>query len=479
MAPPSREAPKRFPVAFSFSGVYRDKVREIAELLEQRLGWGMVFFDEWFGVDLVGAAADLQLQENYECAELVVVCVSGEYARSGFTSAEWERIRARMNRLLAAQDSTERLRILPLRVGDGDLPGLLETAIELRLEDVTPKFIADMMVQRLKKLSSTSARTRVFLAETIPEFDEDGDTVTRKRLRRYLEDTCECTLCPDDGNGHPTSFVPHSSADREELLRQELPKCLAFVQLISGEEKAAGGYPKFQYDLAKEKKLNMLRFRGNIPLGNMSASYRGFVEENGSLTGQFEDFKQHLAQSLQQLRNERILQIREWQGVGRPNNLPLGGGGGGVDDQQPLVRVSIKAQNGQQLWTTIFRYLFEQQQIRLQDLDEGETFRGLQQIDPSDGFLILCDEKAQREKDASPRKELNECLLIQAEISRVSGRNDIIPPVAVVFLPPPEPAWELLLKAMPRKLHRVLNDRLQLDLPRYLTEVRNVKASRE
>jgi hypothetical protein len=77
--PTPRPESDRFLVAFSFAGEQRELVRQIAEETEQRLGWGTVFFDEWFEGQLAGTARDLKLQQIYRTCEVIVVCASADY----------------------------------------------------------------------------------------------------------------------------------------------------------------------------------------------------------------------------------------------------------------------------------------------------------------------------------------------------------------------------------------------------------------
>src|SRR5438094_262795 len=102
---PTREIPEKFLVAFSFAGEQRELVRSIAEAVEERLGRGSVFLDEWFEYYLAGSDADTRLQEIYgQKAELVVVSVSANYGGKPWTLAEHEAIRALYMRLLASED---------------------------------------------------------------------------------------------------------------------------------------------------------------------------------------------------------------------------------------------------------------------------------------------------------------------------------------------------------------------------------------
>ena len=74
---PTRDVPERFLVAFSLAGEQRDLVRTIAEAVENKLGCGAVFLDEWFEHYIAGDDADLKLQDIYgRRCDLAVVCVS-------------------------------------------------------------------------------------------------------------------------------------------------------------------------------------------------------------------------------------------------------------------------------------------------------------------------------------------------------------------------------------------------------------------
>jgi hypothetical protein len=126
----ARTIPEKFLVAFSFAGEQRDLVRSIAEAVEKRLGRGTVFFDEWFEFYLAGSASDTKLQETYGAqSELVIFCVSERYGGKPWTLAEHDAIRARNMKLRISKDKRDADRILPLRVGDGDIAGILFNTI--------------------------------------------------------------------------------------------------------------------------------------------------------------------------------------------------------------------------------------------------------------------------------------------------------------------------------------------------------------
>lgn len=137
-------------VAFSFAGEQREPVRAIAEAVAAKLGPRTVFLDEWFEYYLAGADADLKLQSIYgERSELVVVCVSERYGDKPWTLAEHEAIRARLMRARASADERDMHRILPIRVGDGDVKGIHFNTIVPDVRDRTPEASADLILDRL------------------------------------------------------------------------------------------------------------------------------------------------------------------------------------------------------------------------------------------------------------------------------------------------------------------------------------------
>jgi hypothetical protein len=140
----------KFHVAFSFAGEQRELVRAIAEAVEAALGEGTVFFDEWYEPYLAGADADLKLQKIYgEGCSLAVVCVSERYGGKAWTQAEHEAIRARLMKARASPDPRERDTILPIRVGEGEVAGILFTAIVPDVRTRPVPQAAELILERL------------------------------------------------------------------------------------------------------------------------------------------------------------------------------------------------------------------------------------------------------------------------------------------------------------------------------------------
>lgn len=148
---PPRAVPERFLVAFSLAGEQRELVRTIAEAVENQLGHGTVFLDEWFEHYIAGDDADLKLQAIYgQRCELAVVCVSARYGARPWTQAEHRAIRARCMHCSGSLDKRERDAILPIRVGDGEVEGILFNAIVPDVRSRTATESAELIIARLR-----------------------------------------------------------------------------------------------------------------------------------------------------------------------------------------------------------------------------------------------------------------------------------------------------------------------------------------
>jgi len=123
-------------------------VLPIAQEVEAVLGRSTVFYDTWYEHWIAGRDADLLLQKLYgEMTELVVICVSGAYGDKPWTRMEHGAVRARLMQAATAED---RDRIFPIRVGDGEVEGVLFNEIVPDLRDKTPVEAAELIVARLK-----------------------------------------------------------------------------------------------------------------------------------------------------------------------------------------------------------------------------------------------------------------------------------------------------------------------------------------
>jgi len=183
-----RQLPERFLVSFSFAGEQRGLVRAIAEATELSLGEGAVFFDEWYEHWLAGADADLKLQDIYGARSLLaVVCVAERYSGKPWTMAEHEAIRARLMQARASTDPHARDAILPIRVGDGEVPGVLFNSIVPDVRGRTAQQSAAMIVARLRLLQPGVASGPINTATRLTSGATSCVSVQQQALGKALE----------------------------------------------------------------------------------------------------------------------------------------------------------------------------------------------------------------------------------------------------------------------------------------------------
>jgi hypothetical protein len=159
---PVRDVPARFAVAFSLAGEQRQLVLPIAQEVEAVLGRSTVFYDTWYEHWIAGWDADLLLQKLYgEMTELVVMFVSGTYGSKPWTRTEHRALRARLMQAATVED---RHGIFPVRVGDGEVEGILFNEIVLDIRDKTPVESAELIVARLMLMRGHAAEAKPAVA---------------------------------------------------------------------------------------------------------------------------------------------------------------------------------------------------------------------------------------------------------------------------------------------------------------------------
>ena len=174
----------RFEIAISFAGDNkRAFVRAVAECLQNKLGKGKVFFDEWYEEELAGHDAQVVLQNYYgKMTRLVVTCVCQRYNEKPWTQDEWRAIQAFERGLRdAGTSNVRRMRFLPLRFGDGEIDGLFSTAIVPDVRNRTPEAIADLILKRLDRAKQVGTQNDI--DQLAPTEDDGSDSVVRLRDR--------------------------------------------------------------------------------------------------------------------------------------------------------------------------------------------------------------------------------------------------------------------------------------------------------
>ena len=451
---PERPLPDKFLVAFSFAGEQRDLVRSIAEEVEKRFGPGKVFLDEWYEHYIAGDSADLTLQDIYHNrSELVVFCISKPYGNKPWTRVEFEAIRALKMQLSLSTAKSDRHRILPLRVGDGDVEGIFVNTICPDAREKPAAQTAELIINRLRLIrpdldtgsasgEAPGSRHRIYLAECTPDLEDLDKPINRPRIKAFLEELGYEVL--------PTTEYP--AEQYQILLEQDLKGCIAFVQLIGPYPWKRGGFDRIQNEAAARLEVPRFRYRSaEIDLEKVEPSQREFLTAPDVIASGFEDFKDHLAKKLTVLAQQRE------RATGEP----------GDQDIPPLVVVAIRSPNPDPLWDRVFQWIYEQEGIDPYQLRPGETIDSRSQAEPCHGFLIACDAAAV--DDGSPREVIEQCRQVQLREKNAARR----PPVALVYWPPPSPSWAKLLRSTPLKLHRVLGDEPE-KLSVFFAEVRKV-----
>ena len=148
-----------------------------------------MFFAEWWEHYLAGGDADLRLQEIYDNAAVVVVCVSERYGDKAWTRAEHAGIRSRLMRAQASGDESDKLGVLPVRVGDGEVGGLPFNTIIPDIRQRTRKAAELVSIgSRSSTVSrSASAPARAGLRTHVVEAGDSLDRLAARYLGALTE----------------------------------------------------------------------------------------------------------------------------------------------------------------------------------------------------------------------------------------------------------------------------------------------------
>ena len=140
---------KQYDVALSFAGENRHYAKQLADLLEA--GGYSVFYDDFERAQLWGKNLYVYFSSVYkDQASYCVIFLSAHYARNLWTKHELQSAQAR------AFVEENREYILPVRLDDTEIPGILLTAGYLDLRSMTIEEIYQALVE---KLSGTTAQT--------------------------------------------------------------------------------------------------------------------------------------------------------------------------------------------------------------------------------------------------------------------------------------------------------------------------------
>lgn len=133
---------RRFKIALSFPGEYRDFVEPVAARLADRVGRDRVLYDKYYEAEFARPDLDTYLQRLYhDESELIAVFLCADYERKDWCGLEWRAIRDLIKK---RQAST----VMPLRFDDTAIPGLFSTDGYVWIGGRSPQEIADLILQR-------------------------------------------------------------------------------------------------------------------------------------------------------------------------------------------------------------------------------------------------------------------------------------------------------------------------------------------
>jgi len=132
----------------SFSGEYREFVKDVARELERILGKDKYFYDQNYKQQLAMPSMDLILQKIYKNnAKLVVVFFGKSYQEKKWCGIEFRAIREiLLNR--------ENNRIMYIKMEEGNVDGILHIDGYIDASESDPLRIASYISDRLKLLES-------------------------------------------------------------------------------------------------------------------------------------------------------------------------------------------------------------------------------------------------------------------------------------------------------------------------------------
>lgn len=189
---------KQYDVALSFAGEDRHYAKQLAELLEA--GGYSVFYDDFERAQLWGKNLYVDLSSVYrDLARYCVVFMSKHYARKPWTNHERRSAQAR-----AFEEDREY--ILPVRIDDTEIPGILPTDGYLDLRSMSIEKIYQILVEKLS--GTTSRPTSIDISTSAAAEHDPGEFAL---------------LCTEDGGLY---FIPFQNAswDSTEIALELLPE---------------------------------------------------------------------------------------------------------------------------------------------------------------------------------------------------------------------------------------------------------------
>ena len=175
---------KQYDVALSFAGEDRHHAKRLAELLEA--GGYSVFYDDFERAQLWGKDLYVHLSSVYkDQARYCVIFLSAHYARKSWTKHELQSAQAR------AFVEENREYILPVRLDDTEIPGILLTAGYLDLRSMTIEEIYQALVKKLSSNTSQPANADIPTSAAVESDSGEfalGEDSSKKHGNLFVQD---------------------------------------------------------------------------------------------------------------------------------------------------------------------------------------------------------------------------------------------------------------------------------------------------
>ena len=145
---------KRFKVALSFPGEYRDYVSQVASILAKTLGQEHIFYDEWYAAELARPNMATMLQSFYhDQSELIVPFLCTDYERKEWCGLEWRVIQDLIKK---RQDKD----IMPMRFDHTEIPGFYSIDGYVDLNTRSPEDTASLILKRIRLNGDVQPQTK-------------------------------------------------------------------------------------------------------------------------------------------------------------------------------------------------------------------------------------------------------------------------------------------------------------------------------
>jgi tetratricopeptide (TPR) repeat protein len=145
---------RRFAVAFSFPGEYRDYVERVARALLPSFGGdeqgkARIFYDAWHEEDIIGYASNRKLQGAYADSDLIV-----PFYCQNYLNKEWCGIELRVIEEVLFEREYER--VLPFRFDMVEIPGSFKTDIFPVVNNREPGEVARLILERYNRIQNAA-----------------------------------------------------------------------------------------------------------------------------------------------------------------------------------------------------------------------------------------------------------------------------------------------------------------------------------